>query len=237
MRSMRQPLRGAAFVVAVALVTASCGDDDDQARTVDVTTSTMETEPAPAESGTAPATSTTAREAVPASSMDSVVITLQDLPTGWTASPPEAQAPQDEEFCEGQDPFDAVEPVEEAESAFEQGAFGPFLSSIAGRYASADDAQQVLDALAHAVDQCQTFTEIDDDGTETTYRFTALSFPNVGDDTYAARMSATTPVGPLALDFAFARQGQAVAGIINGGLGEADTALTESTLRLMVDRL
>lgn len=238
MRQTQWWVRRAALVIAVTLVGASCGDDDDQARTVEVTTTTAtETSAAPEETSTElTATSTTTTEAAAPSAMDSVVVSLQDLPAGWTASTPEEDE-EDDEICDGQDPFNAVEPVEEAESNFEQGSFGPFLSSIAGRYASTDDAQGVLDAVAGAVDQCQTFTDVDDDGTEVTYTFAALSFPKLGEDTYAARLSATTPFGPLALDFAFAREGDAVAAVINGGLGAADTALTESMLRLMVDRL
>lgn len=230
-------VRRAALVVAVALIGASCGDDDDQSRTVEDTTSSTPEASASQEAGTeSTETSTTTTEAPAPSAMDSVVVSLQDLPTGWTASTPEEDE-KDDEICDGHDPFNAVEPVEEAESHFEQGSFGPFLSSVAGRYASADDAQGVLDAVADAVDQCQTFTDVDDDGNEMTYTFAALSFPKLGDDTYAARLSATTPIGPLALDFALARDGDAVVAVINGGLGAADTALTESMLRLMVHRL
>lgn len=234
MRHRHGWVRHGALVLALALVAGACGDDDDQARTVDVTTTTEASE---APDGTATESATTTTEASAPSAMDSVVVTLQDLPTGWTASTPEDDDEDDDEICDGQDPFNAVEPVEEAESNFEQGSFGPFVSSIAGRYASTDDAQGVLDAVADAVDQCQTFTDVDEDGNETTYTFAALSFPKLGDDTYAARLSATTPFGPLALDFAFARDGDAVVAIINGGFGAADTALTESMLRLMVERL
>ena len=238
MRQQRQSLRRIALVVALALVAASCGDDDDQARTVEATT-TSTTEPAAEleESAAGPEESaTTTTEQAPPSAMDSVVVRLQDLPSGWTVSAPDEDE-DDDEICNDQDPFNLVEPVEEAESNFEQGIFGPFLSSIAGRYASTDDAQGVLDALADAVDQCQTFTDTNEDGTETTYTFSALSFPNVGDGTYAARLSADGPFGSLALDFALARVDDAVVAVINGGLGAADTALTESMLRLMVDRL
>lgn len=241
MRHRHEWVRRGGLVLALALVAGSCGDDDDQARTVDVTTTTTGASEAPdgtaTESAETAETATTTTEASASSAMDSVVVTLQDLPTGWTASTPEDDDEDDDEICDGQDPFNAVEPVEEAESNFEQGSFGPFLSSIAGRYAGTDEAQGVLDAVADAVDQCQTFTDVDEDGNETTYTFAALSFPKLGDDTYAARLSATTPFGPLALDFAFARDGDAVVAIINGGLGAADTALTESMLRLMVERL
>jgi len=159
------------------------------------------------------------------------------LPAGWTTSAQDDDEEEDDDICDDQDPFNEVEPVEEAESSFEQGSFGPFLTSVAGRYTSTDEAQRVIDALADAVDQCQTFTEVDDDGTEMTYTFSALSFPKIADDTFAARLSGTTPIGPLAVDFAFARDDDVVVAIINGGLGAADTALTESMLRLMADRL
>lgn len=239
MSSTRWLLRRAALVLAFSLVGAACGDDDGQARTVEATTTstteaaadTEDPDPEPVES-----TTTTTEDAAP-SAMGSVVVTLQDLPAGWTTSAQDDDEEEDDDICDDQDPFNEVEPVEEAESSFEQGSFGPFLTSLAGRYTSTDEAQRVIDALADAVDQCQTFTEVDDDGTEMTYTFSALSFPKIADDTFAARLSGTTPIGPLAVDFAFARDDDVVVAIINGGLGAADTALTESMLRLMADRL
>jgi len=220
-----------AALILTAGPLAGCGSDDagEAARTVEPTTTAAQEPDADTDGDDdeVPA---------PARPLAEVVVQLGDLPTGWAVMPPEESEDADDAFCEGHDPLEAIEPVEEAESTYSQGDFGPYLTSLAGRYTDEETARSILDALAVAVDACQSFTETED-GAEITYTFSPLSFPKLGDDTYAARLSATTPFGPLAMDMAFTRVGDHVLAIINGGFGSADSALTETLLRLMVDRI
>jgi hypothetical protein len=217
-------------VLISALLLGSCGGggeggEDGQARTVETTTTTEGEEPTP--------TSTT----VPPRdiALNEVIVQLGDLPTGWSPSAPEDDG-EDDSFCEGHDPLNQIEPTEEAESSFQQSDFGPFVFAGAGTY-TGDQASEVMDAFAETADACQSFTETDEDGAETTYTISPLSFPDLSDDTFAFRMSATSPLGPFNLDVAAVRKGTVVLIIVNGGLGAADSALTEKLMRTMVDRL
>lgn len=219
-----------AVVLVGALLCAACGGGDDeggQARTVEATTTT--------EGDTPTSTSTTA--ATPDVALAQIVVQLTDLPTGWSVSPPDDDEEDDDTFCEDMDPFNEIPPQEEAESSFQQSDFGPFAASGASRYADDDEASSVMDLLTEMANKCQTFTETDEDGTETSYTITPLSFPNLGDDTFAFRMAGATPFGPINIDIASVRQGEIVISLVNGGLGQVDSALTETLTRKMHDRL
>jgi len=109
--------------------------------------------------------------------------------------------------------------------------------SSAARHSNTDAAEGFMDTFATEAAGCGECTQTDEDGTTTTYRFEPLSFPELGDETFATRLTAESPLGPLALDLAFARVDEATVGVVNGGFGAADTALTEQLLRTMTDRL
>lgn len=211
-----------------ALVCAGCGGDDGdgQARTVEASTTTT----------TEPSEDSTTTSAAPAA-LDAVVLQLTDMPTGWSVAPPDEDDDDSDDFCDGADPFNEIEPKEDAESNFQQSEFGPFASSGASIYEDDDQAGEVLDLLADMANDCQSFTQVEDDGTETEYTITPLSFPDLGDDTFAFRMSATTFLGPLTLDGVAVRDGDLVVTIVHGGIGAVDSALTESLMRDMLDRV
>lgn len=226
-------------VLAVLTLAAGCGSDDDgQARTVETTEAPTSEDTAAETASTDVAVEEETEEEGPgdASPVNDVVVRLEDLPTGWSEAPPSAED-DDTSFCDGHDPMAEMTPVEEASSDFQMSDFGPFLSSDAMRFATADDAQAFIDTFADAVNACSEFTETDDSGTTITYTLAPLSFPDLGDGTFAARMSATTPFGPLSVDFAVTVAGPTVLAVVNGGFGAPDTALTESSMRLMLDRI
>jgi hypothetical protein len=222
-------MRRSSIVLASAvLLLAGCGgDDDDQAQTVETTT----TERSEDDSST-----TTSGGS---SDLNDVVVQLDDLPTGWSVTPPEETDDEgDEQICEGHDPLNAIEPQDEAESGFQESDFGPYVASGAAQYSDDDEASEVIDQFAETANACQTFTETDEDGTVTEYTISPLSFPDLGDETFAFRMSATSPLGPFAVDVAVARQGEFMVSIFNAALGTApDSALTESLTQTMLGRL
>lgn len=215
------------LLVAAALVFTGCGGGagDDKARTVQPTSTTA----AAGEDET-----TTTEE--PDGSLAAAMLTLEDLPAGWTASPPDADDTTDE-FCEGEDPFTEIQADEEVEASFQQSDVGPFIASFAEQHGSDDEAQEALDLFVDAVNSCGEFTNVEEDGTETIYRFSPLSFPQLGDDTFAARLSGTTAFGPITADFVFARDGDRVGGIVNAALGAMDSSLTEPLMRKVMERL
>lgn len=217
-------------VLLAGTLAAACssGDDGGQARTVD-----------PPRTTTTPADETTTTISSPtpeAAALEQVVVQLSDMPTGWAVSPPEEEE-SDDAFCDGLDPFNEVTPQDEAESTFQQSDFGPFVASGASLYKDDDEAAGVMDRLTDMANTCQSFTQPEDDGTETEYTISALSFPDLGDDTFAFRMAGTTAFGPLNLDVVAVRDGALVLAVINGGLGAADSELTESLMQTMAERV
>ena len=223
-------MRRSSIVLASAvLLLAGCGgdDDDDQAQTIETTTTTADPEEE---------TTTTSGAS---SDLSDVVVQLEDLPTGWSVSPPEDDdEATDDEFCEDHDPFNEVEAQDEAESSFQESDFGPFVASAASQFTDDDEASTIIDAFADAANECQSWTDTDEDGTVTEYTTTPLSFPDLGDETFAFRLSAASPIGPFAADIAVVRQGEFTLSIVNAGLGAGpDSALTESLAQTMLDRL
>lgn len=231
----------AALALALAVIAGACGGDDDQARTLDTTTTTAEPsrdDRANADNGDdddVEDEDATAPTKPAASNLDQVILTLADLPAGWTTAAEDPDDTTDDSFCGDVDPLADVEPAAEAEVSFQQSEMGPFLAAVALRFD--DGADDVMDLFAEAVDACREFTETDEDGNETVYRFDPMSFPSLGDGTFAARLSSTTFLGPLSLDMVTVREDDVVLLVMNGGLGAADTALTEQALRTMLDRL
>ena len=65
-------------------------------------------------------------------------------------------------------------------------------TALAGRYTDSGTAETLVAAFTDAVNACQSFTETDpDSGATIEYRFDPLSFPDLGDGTFAARLTGT----------------------------------------------
>jgi hypothetical protein len=74
----------------------------------------------------------------------------------------------------------------EAEASYQEDEFGPIYFEAIGVY---DDANAYMDKLEEVVDACRSFTDVDDEGTETTGSIQPLSFPKLGEETFAMRAS------------------------------------------------
>jgi hypothetical protein len=102
--------------VSLTLVAAACGGDDttkDDARTLEPTTaSTADAESDPE------TTTTSARE----DDLSKIVLQLNELPSGFAASPPEEDDSDD--LC-GTSPTEEIPEERESEATFTKGDFGP----------------------------------------------------------------------------------------------------------------
>jgi hypothetical protein len=114
--------------------------------------------------------------------LEGALLTIDDMPTGWAGSPPEDDS--DDDFCD--DAPELVEPKIEAEASYQEDEFGPIYFEAIGVY---DDANAYMDKLEEVVDACRSFTDVDDEGTETTGSIQPLSFPKLGEETFAMRAS------------------------------------------------
>ena len=230
-------MRRTLILLAAGGLLLGCSDDGGNADTVDEPDDATTTTDATAADNSEDSDEGDEAASDPgAGSMDEVVITLEDLPAGWTTGAADDDE-SDDDFCGVAAPTDLAEPVEEAESSFQQSDFGPFLSSVAGRFESDEVAAQLLEDFSTGFEACNGYTEVDENGTETTYSIEPLSFPDLGDDTFSVRLAASTALGPFALDVVFTRVDDVLLGVVNGGFGAADTAVTEEAMRIMVERV
>ena len=212
------------FVVAIlniailAAVAACSAPDTDRART-------LPDQPA------ATATSNAAPDKI---DLNATLLTLKDMPTGFT---PDTSSPtgDDDSGCEPLDKADAGE-QSGVEASFTKGDFGPFIEQSLAQL-PIDRAQRSMDQLATVLDKCRTITDVNEDGTKIRFRLSGLSFPRIGDDTFAFRMKADSNGFTMNADVVAIRRGGVLTLIVHLGLGAIDSALTEKIARKALTKI
>ncbi len=156
------------------------------------------------------------------------LLTLDDMPTGWTGTAPEFELRTPggtySYLCVDDLP---ARSIANASVDFEKSSFGPFLSHSVTLYPDRETAEAAFEDTLTAVNACPTFT--DDAGNANT--LSPLAFPTLGDDTFAVRSS-----GVVEMDIITIRVDNALITILQGGLGAADSTLTETFARAAVER-
>ena len=229
-------------VFALALL-AGCGAESDQrADTISPTTE------APAET----TTTTEAKTAVTQEEANAALLVVADMPTGWTQAPPEEEGddPADsDDFCK-EFQVEDVPTVVEAEASFRAGETGPFIEHSVMVF-DGDEAKRAMDVVRTGLDKCQTFSTTDEDGTTFSGSFSAVSFPKVGDDTFAVRLTATAKSTgdfemevPMAGDIVIVRRGRAISALFHFaithplfGNAKLDSAISETVARKADEKL
>jgi hypothetical protein len=95
-------------------------------------------------------------------------------------------------------------------------------------------AGEFMEALIAAFEGCHAYTDPEDG---TAYTFSDLAFPDLGDHTFAIRMTADGPIGLAVADLVYVRVGDRVTLIGNLGFAAVDSELTEEWSRLVVGRM
>lgn len=156
------------------------------------------------------------------------LLTLDDMPTGWTGTAPtvESRTPGGTyaSFCAAELP---ARSIAAAAVDFEKSALGPLFSQTIVLYPDGDSAEAAFDDLLEAARNCPEMT----DSAGNTNTFSPLSFPAIGDETFAMRSS-----GLVELDIINIRVDDALITIMHGGLGAVDSAQTETFARAAVER-
>lgn len=173
--------------------------------------------------------------------------TVKDLPKSWTRDT-ESEDDEDEEDedtikpkrCEEifGDEIDEVDPEEEATRAFKADDFGPFLSVDLATYED-EVPDDLLDEIAAALSECKEFTSVDSEGEQSKVTAESLSFPNLGEETLAVRMTFETELFPAAINLAMVRIGHnmILLSTVSLGDGKPNTKLMEKVGRKTVERL
>ncbi len=125
--------------------------------------------------------------------------------------------------------YDSLQPelagnkVASAQRDYQASKYGPFVGVTLTSYKEVP-ATGVFDDLAAAISKCPKFTSTDAKGAKTTFVASPLKFPNVGDQTFATRLVATTGTKwfslTMTLDVAMATKGAASVAVVNAGIGK-----------------
>lgn len=234
-------VRVSLIAAAVALI-AGCGDASHADRAVTVS------------GGTTP--STTVKAAAPVRAAGQVLSALQakaaipavsELPTGWSLDPDKTAGDDGSNDKSTVSParckaiFDQLDksnrskPVAKAEGDFKAGELGPFMSVTVDSYREARQSPTFADAT-RAFSNCRSFTATDSSG-PTTFNVVPLSFPNLGDETIALRLTGKSQGINFTADVVSVHIQHNYIGVIGIGILSNDTAALEKAARVAVSRL
>ncbi|MCC6388183.1 MAG: hypothetical protein IT302_12475 [Dehalococcoidia bacterium] len=223
---------GLTLMAVILTAAAACGGGQKTADTVD---------PLPASTPN-PTASVTAEAppAIPATdSLQKMLLRLDDMPAGWS-NWPDDDNDDDDGWCGKPTAARAVPSSARASAQFQQSDFGPFLAHTVTSY-KGDDARRAFDYNVDLLKDCRTWTEPDENGHLVTYTISPLSFPKLGDQTFAFRLTMTPVplVGLVTADAVYVRRGTIVSNVIAMALGPGGTSgvQLEALVRKAVDRI
>ncbi len=236
-------LRHLTVPIAVAGLLAGCGGGPDRARTIGESST-----------GTSSAGGSTSQRPEPPSAGDELtsaeakkaLLTVEDMPTGWSAAPPSSSSSSSSdtikpESC--QKLFDEMDSqsgpgakVSQEVSFTSGGALGAQLTETVSSF-DAGDQQDKVGKLADRLTTCPTFTSVDADGSTTKLEMSGLSFPNLGDQTFAFRAAGTVQGIDVTLDGVFVATDHNVVSITVGGLRTIDGSELEQIARAGVRKV
>ena len=235
---MRPGIRTAVVTVA-ALVLAGCdGSQEERA----VTTTSTGTASAGVTATTGPGrpveTPRASDRSYSAQEMKRALLAVTDLPTGWSAEAGgESGDGSPEQYAECPKYAALIRKLNgmaEAEAAFVSPTGSDVsenLRSLSQTGAAALFAEQV-----EAITACPRLTGTNDSGLSFTVSLTALSFPRLGDETFAFRIATTGYGTTVTMDAVTVRRGGVLVGIAHTARGPVDTAVTEDVIRRALDK-
>jgi hypothetical protein len=172
------------------------------------------------------------------------LLTVADLPAGWTATPTEEENDSEDKVspAECQEVLDALDDkstdaAAKGEANFNKGGpFGTIMSETISSYADAVDDDVVQD-IADAFSKCPSFTSTDSDGEVSKVTVSPMSFANLADQTLAVAMSFESSTFTVSVNVAYVVIGHNVVAMINGGVAGADGAQLEKVTKKAIAKL
>lgn len=222
---MRRQIFAVAGIALLSIMTG-CGQNDDQADTVDG---------GPADESSEPASEQEDAGSDAAPDAEAALLTLNDMPSGWTQAQDTETSNEASAICD-QEPMEDFDPVDEASADFTGGDLGPMLFHSVEVY---DDgqAEQAMDAFLDNMDSCDQWSEEIENGT-TTFQAQPLSFSSYGDQTVAVRIQADSEMVGVTVDMVVWRHGDALSVIGMGEvMGSPDGETTEELVGIADERL
>ena len=233
----------AALCLVIAL-TAACSKDGDggekreAASSIDTATAGTAASASPAAGTQAPPAAAGAQGQTP--DLSRALLTLADLPTGWSeAQPPESEDDVNSGFCGAGSA--SVTNVGKVSAEFTGETAGSLVAQSVSAYA-AGDAKRVLDFLGETLRGCTEWRETTADGQVITYHFAPLPFPRLGDQSLTTKMKLEIGDVWVEVDMVVIRRGDiatllAHIATASGGPPNIDSTLTERVARRADARL
>lgn len=196
-RPSRPARLAAAALASLAVLFTSCGDDGGSSERAETVRESTTTTTAAGNDADEPAADGEERDAEVETELEQRALEVGDLPTGWSVSPEDDDESDDDgdesdmgDECGLEDDIlpDDVEPLAEVEREFQKSEIGPFVFVSLTRFPGGR-AEEAMAALNTMVQECREYTSTDEDGMTMRGTFGPLSFPERGDQTFAARMS------------------------------------------------
>lgn len=168
------------------------------------------------------------------SELKSVLLSIDDMPTGFAVDPDPSDDEDDDDFASG-DPGckELIESSDhdkntlaDQEASFTQGDFGPFVSenvSISKQGTAADKFEDARDGLA----KCKSYVAGEGDDAAK-FKVGAMSFPNLGDETLAYQFSGEASGFPFTGHLVAVRLGDNI--VFLSGVGIGGSAVDPSSL-------
>lgn len=165
------------------------------------------------------------------------LLTLDDMPTGWSLEKSGIEEKNEDPtytfLCKDLQ----SRALDSANAEFSAGELGPVLHHNIAVYQS-DDAKKAFSDLVSTYLECPGWTVTNEDGTEEAYRLSLISFSELGDESFAVRVTTEIPsLGTLTFNSVFIRQGRIITSIGHLSIGPVDSEQTEMFAALAFRKL
>ena len=152
----------------------------------------------------------------------SLLLQIEDMPVGWTTSDLHIDDDEEEDdddlfICDTPPIDEQLQATGGAETSFEQSQLGPWVEQLVAVLESQDDAEEAMEWFRDAFTCAEWHTE-NDDGQPVVWRLSPLSFPVVGDETFATRASVDSGGFTFDVDLIIFRESRVISMILNLGL-------------------
>ena len=213
-------------VVAIAVTLAAC-DGGSKAQSGTTTTGAAPTTAQSAETDTAAGSTTTAVRPLTEAQLKSALLTVTDLPTGWSTTPPRTNK---KGVCNHPSVDKAITPAASTESDFVKGKVVPFFGEQFLAYPDDATAARAFDKFKSNASSCTTYQE---DGV--TVDIGQLSVPQLGDRTFGYRQTLSQGGQSVVLDDTVIQRGPLLVYTGYGDFG-ADTEQLATFTKLAYDK-
>lgn len=168
-----------AFACAAPLLSIACGRGGSHSNAAKPTESAATAVTAP------PAT---AKPSAASERLARALLSIEDLPGGWSRSMDARGTPADTEICAASLARleESASALATAEESFQRGGSGPYLVQSVTAYPPGG-AERVMANLGAATHGCESVTVKDEEGQATNWQLSVLNFPHLADETLALR--------------------------------------------------